>query len=147
MSKVSVVLALALIAGCASSPSKPEVSFADVAGEYHAYMEPGINPIELLDKIVMKTVRFTKLTIRPDGTYRSEIDSTDRPKEHGNVLDEGKIEIQGKSIAFITKTKLDPKKSSDQSFTVVEGMRLDPTSHNKYEYRFKNDHKLVVFKT
>lgn len=146
MSRSSVFLCSLLVGGCASAPPKAEVSLADVAGSYRGYMEPGVTDIEPVDQAIMKTVRFVTLTIEKDGRYKVAIDHEKRPEDNGKVLDEGSIRIEGKSLLFETKKSVNWEKAGEQSFTVYPGMKLDEIRAGKYEYVFKNGHRMIIFR-
>lgn len=145
MRRITILVPIALSLGCGNSTPKPEVSFAEVAGTYHGYMEPSINPMEPVEQGVMKTVQLLKLTIKDDGTYQL---SWDHPfkKNIKTPADTGTMIIEGKSLRFNSKSSFDPEKVIDQPYSLWPNLKLDPIAGGKYGYQFPCGHRMVLFK-
>ena len=136
-----------IVVGCGRTPAKPGVSLSEITGDYRGYVEAGLQEAEPISRVVMRTVEFLKITIKQDGTYLAVIDSEKKKAANGRKLDQGTVAIDGKSIVFKTELKLTPADFGDQSFTALGDVRIDPVTDRKYEYRFANGDRIVVFRS
>lgn len=108
---------------------------AQIAGDYTAYVEATVGNGDQTTGFITTSTSVIMITIKEDGTYRVIINRGPIVKR-GTKLDEGKVEIYGKSIAFFPKKVLPVDAVGDKSFTSLGSIVIDPVSDRRYQCKF-----------
>jgi len=140
--RTGLLFLIVVLVGC-GGPPKPEIGMDQVAGDYKAYVDETVNQASQVDMLLMQTAGSLRITIKADGTYKVVIDNP-KKKDNGKLLDEGKVEIQGKSILFKPDWVLDPTMNIDQSFTTRGDVLLVPVTERKYSFTFPSKDRIIV---